>query len=162
MPRRFFRRISAGYFRNREYPWYMRPFEALLRHPVFFSVSRRSVAGAIWLGLFIALLPLPGQTILAILLAMLLRVNLPIAAIMVWITNPVTMVPVFYSEYRIGAMLLGLPVQNIAIEPSWQWLREGFQLIWKPLLLGSFITATIVASVAYVVVSITWRLVVMI
>ena len=138
----------------------MRPFEAVLRHPVFFSVSRRSVAGAIWLGLFIALLPVPGQTILAILLALLLRVNLPIAAIMVWITNPVTMVPVFYFEYRIGAMLLSVPMQDIAIEPSWQWLREGFQLIWKPLLLGSFITATIIASLAYVIVSVTWRLIV--
>lgn len=32
--------------------------------------------------------------------------------------------------------------------------------IWKPLLMGSFISATIIASLIYVAVSVTWRLIV--
>ncbi|MDH3512198.1 MAG: DUF2062 domain-containing protein, partial [Gammaproteobacteria bacterium] len=94
MPRRFFRRVSNGYLRN-DRPWYLKPFDALIAHPAYFAPSRRSIAGAIWTGIFVALLPLPGQTVIALLAALVLRVNLPVAAIATWITNPVTIVPIF-------------------------------------------------------------------
>lgn len=156
MPRRFFRRVSGGYLRN-EHPWVLHPFRTLITHPTFFSVGRRSVAGAIWLGVFIALLPVPGQTLIALLAALLLRINLPLAGITTWITNPVTMVPLFYWEYRLGSLMLDLPVDEFAIELSWEWVTSGFLAVWKPLLLGSFISATIVASLVYVAISVTWR-----
>lgn len=159
MPRRFFRRVSRSYLRK-ERPWYLKPFDALFAHPTFFSVSRRSVAGAIWIGLFVALLPLPGQTILGVLLALAFRVNVPIAAIATWITNPVTMGPIFYSTYGLGRLILDIPPQAFQIELSWDWVATNFIAIGKPLLLGSFISATIVASTGYVVVSVLWRLMV--
>jgi uncharacterized protein (DUF2062 family) len=132
----------------------------MLAHPTFFSVSRRSVAGGIWIGVFIALIPLPGQTLIALLAAMALRVNLPVAGIATWITNPITMVPFFYWEYGLGTLILDLPIEDFDIDLSLHWVTSGFLNIWKPLLLGSFISATIVASLAYVVVSVTWRLIV--
>ena len=138
----------------------MRPFDVILAHPTFLSVSRRSVAGAVWVGLFIALLPLPGQTLIAVVAALLLRVNVPIAALMTWVTNPVTMAPLFYWEYTLGRLILDLPPINFAIELSWDWVTSGFLAIWKPLLLGCFISATVVASLGYVSVSVAWRLIV--
>jgi uncharacterized protein (DUF2062 family) len=132
----------------------------MLAHPTFFSVSRRSVAGGIWIGVFIALIPLPGQTLIALLAAMALRVNLPVAGIATWITNPITMVPFFYWEYGLGTLILDLPIEDFDIDLSLHWVTSGFLNIWKPLLLGSFISATIVASLTYVVVSVTWRLIV--
>ncbi len=159
MPRRFFRRVSSGYLRK-ERAWYLRPFDVLLAHPTFLSVSRRSIAGAIWVGLFIALLPLPGQTVIALLTALLLRVNVPVAAATTWVTNPVTMVPVFYWEYGLGRLLLDLPPGNFTIELSWDWVTSGFLTIWKPLLLGCFISATVIASIGYVAVSVTWRIII--
>ncbi|MFW2404256.1 MAG: DUF2062 domain-containing protein [Gammaproteobacteria bacterium] len=159
MPRRFFRRVSRSYLRK-EPPAYLRPFNALLRHPTFLSVSRRSIAGAIWIGLFVALLPLPGQTVLGILLALLLRVNVPIAAVTTWITNPVTMGPIFYSTYSLGRLILDIPPQPFQIELSWDWVSSNFFAIGKPLMLGSFIAATLVASTGYVMVSVLWRLMV--
>jgi len=158
VPRRFFRRVS-GVYRPKEHSWswYLRPFRALLAHPTFFAVNRRSVAGAVWIGLLIGLLPLPGQTIAALLVAILLRVNLAIAGLTVWVTNPFTIVPVFYSEYRLGALILNEPLQPFTIELSWDWLTGGLLEVWKPLLLGSFISATVVASLGYVAVSVTWR-----
>jgi len=159
MPRKFFRRVSRSYLRK-ERPWYLRPFDSLFSHPTFLSVNRRSIAGAVWVGLFIGLLPLPGQTILAILAALLLRVNAPVAAITPLVTNPVTMGPLFYWEYSLGRLILDLPPRDFAIELSWEWLTSGLLAIWKPLLLGCFIAATIVASIGYVSVSVTWRLVV--
>jgi uncharacterized protein (DUF2062 family) len=156
MPRRFFRRVSNGYLRN-DRPWYLKPFDALIAHPAYFAPSRRSIAGAIWTGIFVALLPLPGQTAIALLAALVLRVNLPVAAIATWITNPVTIVPIFYWEYSLGTVILQMAPQPFAIDLSWDWVTNGFVAIWKPLMLGSFITATLVASTAYVVVSIVWR-----
>lgn len=157
MPRRFFRRVSRSYLRK-ERPWYLKPFAALFSHPTFFSVSRRSIAGAIWIGLFVGLLPVPGQTVLGILAALLLRVNVPIAAVTTLVTNPVTMGPIFYSTYSLGRMILGIPPQDFNIELSWDWVTTNFVAIGKPLLLGSFISATIVASSGYVLVSVLWRL----
>jgi len=159
MPRRFFRRVSGGYLRKKQ-PWFLHPFATLLAHPTFLSVSRRSVAGAVWIGLFIALLPLPGQTVIALLAALLLRVNVPIAVITTWVTNPITMGPVFYWEYTLGRMILDLPQRSFVVELSWNWVTSGLVAIWKPLLLGCFISATIVASIGYLTVSITWRLIV--
>jgi uncharacterized protein (DUF2062 family) len=159
MPRRFFRRVSSGYLRN-ERPWFLRPFDAMLAHPTFFSVSRRSVAGAIWIGVFVGLMPLPGQTLIALLAAMAFRVNLPVAGITTWITNPITMVPFFYWEYALGTVILDLPIEDFDIDLSWEWVTSGFLTSWKPLLLGAFISATIVASLTYVVISVTWRLIV--
>lgn len=159
MPRRFFRRVSRGYLRK-ERPVYLKPFDALLAHPTFFSVSRRSVAGAIWIGLFIALLPLPGQTLIALALALVLRVNVPIAALTTWATNPITMGPIFYFEYTLGRLILNIPPQPFAIDLSWEWVSSSFITIGKPLLLGCFISATIVASSTYVLVSVVWRLIV--
>ena len=124
------------------------------------SVNRRSVAGAIWIGLFVALLPVPGQTVLGILVALLLRVNVPIAAVTTWITNPVTMGPIFYSTYSLGRLILDMPPQPFQAELSWDGVTGNFVAIGKPLLLGSFIAATLVASTGYVVVSVLWRLMV--
>jgi uncharacterized protein (DUF2062 family) len=161
MPRKFFRRVSAGYLpKGPKRPGYLRPFGVLLDHPVLFAINRRSVAGAVWVGLLVGLLPLPAQTLIALLLAMLLRVNLPIAALMVWVTNPISMVPIFYTEYRLGTLILNTPLKNFEIELSWDWLSSEFVTFWKPLLLGSFITAAIIASLGYVAVSVTWRLIV--
>ena len=159
MPRQFFRRVSSGYL-GKERPWYLRRFEMLFTHPTFLSVSRRSVAGAIWVGLFIGLLPLPGQTIIAILAGLLLRVNMPIVAVTPLITNPLTMGPIFYWEYNLGRLILDIPPANFTIDLSWEWVTTGFIAIWKPLLLGCFISATIVASIGYLSVSVTWRLIV--
>lgn len=158
MPRRFFRRISQEFPREKEYPWYLRPFQVLLRHPTFFAVSRRSVAGAAWLGLFVALLPIPAQTVLAPLAAILFRVNLPVAFAAVLITNPITWVPIYFFEYRLGLLILDLPPQAFDIELSWRWVVDDLPRYWRPLFLGSLVTATVVASTAYVFVSVAWRL----
>lgn len=138
----------------------MRPFEMLLQHPTFFAVNRRSISGAIWLGVFLALLPIPGQTALALLGAVLFRINIPVTIVAVWLTNPLTMVPIFYFEYRFGLFLLDMPLQPFAIDLSWQWLVEEFQSYSRPLLLGSLVMATLLASTAYVLVSVSWRMVV--
>ncbi len=157
MPRKFFTRFSREYRRKNEHPWFLKPFDYVLSHPVYFSASRRGVGGGLWLGLFIGLLPIPGQTVLAVLGALLLRVNLPVAAITIWISNPITFVPIFYLAYKIGATLLGMPIDTIPAEPTMEWLTEEIAFRWKPLMYGSLIMAVSVASTVYLAFSVLWH-----
>lgn len=158
MPRRFFTHISRRYRQNQNHPWFLKPFDYILAHPVYFSTSRRGVGGGLWVGLFIGLLPIPGQTIVAMLSALLLRVNVPIAALTVWISNPLTFVPIFYVAYKIGAALMGIPIEDIPAELSWGWLSEEIALRWKPLIVGSLIMALSVASTVYLLLSAAWHI----
>lgn len=158
MPRKFFTRVSTRFRKKKAHPWYLRPFAYILAHPVYFSTTRRSIGGGLWVGLFIGLLPIPGQTVVAVLGAMWLRINVPIAAITVWVSNPITFVPIFYLAYRIGALLLNIPMEPFPDELSWAWLTEEIALRWRPLAIGSFIMALSISSTVYLLVSVVWHI----
>ena len=156
MPRKFFSRISTHVRKKSAHSKHFRPLEYVLAHPEYYSPTRRSVSGGLWVGLFVGLLPIPAQTVVAVLSAVLMRVNVPIAAITVWISNPITFVPIFYFAYRIGAALLDIPTEALPAELDWVWIGEKMVLLWKPLVLGSLILALSVSSIVYVLVSAVW------
>ena len=45
--------------------------------------------------------------LLAALIAIWLKVNLPLSVALVWVSNPITMGPMFYFAYKLGALLMG-------------------------------------------------------
>jgi uncharacterized protein (DUF2062 family) len=157
MPRRFLRRISRQYRRNREPAWYLRPFGALLRHPRYFAVNRRSVTGALAIGAFVSMLPIPGHTAIAIVVALATGTNIGVAALAAWFNSPLTLIPVFYFEYRLGAWLLRTPMDPWPDAVTWEWLQAQIGLIWKPLFLGAFVAATVVSACLWLVVNAVWR-----
>lgn len=158
MPRKFFRRISRQYRRKQgPRPWYLRPFQALLEHPVYFAANRRSIAGGIAIGLFVGLLPMPGHTPVALIAALLLRVNLALAVVTIWIANPLTYAPIFYLEYQLGALILGEPPGGFTMEFTWQALASNLAGVWKPLWLGALIAATVASLLGYLLTSAAWR-----
>ena len=128
-----------------------------LHDPNLWHLNRRSVAGAVAVGLFMAFVPVPFQMVLSAAAAIVLRVNLPIAVALVWITNPVTMPPMFYFTYKVGAWLMNQPLQPIAFELSWQWLKTELGMIWQPFLLGCAVTGLAAAALAYGLVRLLWR-----
>ncbi|CAG0942992.1 hypothetical protein GPROT2_01951 [Gammaproteobacteria bacterium] len=156
MPRKFLRRISRQYRQN-EQAWYLRPFRGLLRQPMYFAVNRRSVTGALAIGAFISMLPVPVHTPLAVVCALLAGVNLGVAALAAWLNSPLTLIPVFYFEYRLGARLLGMPPQAWPDTVSWAWLQAQLGLIWRPLFLGALIAATLTAAIIYFGSNALWR-----
>ena len=89
-----------------------------------------------------------------------MRANLPVSVICVWITNPITIAPMFYFAYRLGAMVLDIPVMALEFQPSFDWLGEIIMQIWQPLLLGSMICAIAFSAVGYALMQIIWRMVV--
>lgn len=135
------------------------PIRHLLAEPELWHLHRRAVSGACFIGLFVAFLPLPvGQMVAAALLAIVARCNLPIAVSLVWITNPITVGPMFFFAYKLGCWLLDVQVQNTGWELSWEWLREKFAAVWKPLLVGSLVCGWVSGLSAAVVSRVLWRL----
>ncbi|MEZ5564430.1 MAG: DUF2062 domain-containing protein [Gammaproteobacteria bacterium] len=160
MPRKFFRRLSAPYRRNQaDRVWYLRPFHALLAHPVYFSINRRTVTGGIALGMFIGVLPFVGHTPVAAAAALLLRVNLPVAILSVWVGNPLTYGPIFYGEYLLGAFLLDLPHSGWHLGMPWRDIVERLAASWRPLWLGAVVGAFMLSAMGYAVSNTVWRLI---
>ncbi len=156
MPRKLIRRYLPDHKKIKEHK-HLRFFGTLLHDPNIWHLNRRSVSGAFAVGLFIAFIPVPFQMVLAAAVAILVRVNLPISAALVWITNPVTMGPMFYSAYRVGAWTLQIPPSEFTFELSIKWLLEGIGATWQPFLLGCLIMGTISAVLGFAVIRIFWR-----
>ena len=121
-------------------------------------MNRKSVSLAFMVGLFFMWVPLPSQMILAAGAAILLRCNLPISVALVWITNPITMTPMFYSAYILGNWMLGLPPSNIEFEASFEWISQQMNAIWQPLLLGCFTLGVSSAVIGFAGIRLLWRL----
>jgi len=137
---------------------FLKMFGRLLHDPNIWHLTRRSTAGGIATGLFCAYIPLPIHMLVAGAAAIILRVNLPLAVIFTWITNPVTVAPIFIFAYELGATILDRPARIIEFNYSFQWLMEKLGDIWQPLLLGCFILATASAVAGYITVRLLWRL----
>ena len=120
-------------------------------------INRYSASMAFFVGLFVAFMPIPGQRILAALLAVLFSCNLPLSVGLVWITNPVTMPAIFYMAYKVGAMLIDVPVKDVEFELSFYWLTHSLLAIWKPFLLGCLVSGLFFGSLGYFVLSMLWR-----
>ena len=103
-------------------------------------INRYSASMAFFVGLFVAFMPIPGQMIAAALMAVALSCNLPLSVALVWITNPVTMPALFYLAYRVGALIIDVPVKEVQFELSFYWLTHSLEKIWKPFLLGCLIS----------------------
>ncbi len=158
MPRKFIKRFMPDHALIRNHKTLNRVFGKLLHDPNLLHMNRRSVSGAFFVGLFLAFVPLPIQMILGVALSILLRINMPITLGLVWITNPVTMGPIFYFCYKVGTWLLGEPLLEIEFAPSWEWLQTELTVIWQPFLLGCFVTGLTAGIVGFVTIRILWRL----
>lgn len=166
--RRFFRERLPDHSSILRQRW-LRPVRHLLQHHNLWHLHRRSVAGGVSIGLFCGLIPGPLQMISAALLAILFRVNLPVAAFTTLYTNPFTIVPLDLLAYEIGRWVGGTSHATAApVFPELHW-NDGFSQLWswlmllgKPLLIGLPLLAIGLAIIGYVAVRLIWRLYVVI
>ena len=156
MAKKLIRRYLPDAHKIRDHK-HLRVFGTLLHDPNLWHLNRRSVAGAFAIGLFMAFMPMPFQMIPAAALAILLRVNLPIAVALVWITNPVTSPPISYFCYRLGAWVLDTPVHAVEFQISWEWITTELIRVWKPFLLGSLLVGAVCAATGYFGMHALWR-----
>ncbi|HID81853.1 MAG TPA: DUF2062 domain-containing protein [Chromatiales bacterium] len=158
MPRRFIKKFLPPPHRFREEPMLKKVFGKLLHETNLWHLNRRSVTVAVAIGLFFAFIPIPLQMVAAAVFAIWLKANLPIAVSLVWITNPITLAPIFIFAYQLGHWLLGLPPSDLHFELSFSWLMKEIDRVWKPLFLGSSILAVMASSVGYTATNILWRM----
>ena len=156
MPRRFFRKFA---FKRHEVSnqWFMTPFRHLLHDHRLWGVQRRWVVPAFATGLFVAFLPFPGHMLIGSLAALMLRINIPVAALATWASNPLTVGPIFYFSYQVGASLLDMPQKSIDFELSLDWVTNTFVTIWQPMLLGSVLLGGAAALVGFALLDLLWR-----
>jgi len=137
----------------------LRVFGTRLNDPNLWHLNRHSASGAFAVGLFAAFVPLPFQMVIAAAAAVLLRVNLPLSVVLVWITNPLTIPPMFYCTYLVGAWLMGRPgMLPESVDFSLATLMHGLGEVWQPLLLGSLVCGALAAALGYALVLGLWRL----
>lgn len=156
MPRQLLKRYMPDPARFREHRS-LRFLGHLLHDQNLWQLNRRSVSRAMAVGLFAAFIPIPMQMLLSASMAIMLRAHLPIAAGLVWITNPLTMPPVFYCTYKLGAWLLDTPPQHLPDSLTLEWISSQLSSMWQPFLLGSVLTALIMGALGYGLTLGYWR-----
>lgn len=156
MPKKFLRRWlhTPKFLAGHGSPRLLKP---LLQDPNLFHLNRHSVSTAFFVGLFCAFLPIPGQTIIAGLLALFFGCNLPISLALIWITNPLTIPPIFFLTYELGRWLLHSPPMDFDIHLSWEWFTLQGRAILAPLLLGSLISGLVFGGLGFVAMYQLWR-----
>ncbi len=166
MPRKIFRKYIPDADAVRSH-WLVAAFGRWLHHPNLWHFNRRSVPGAVAIGLFSGLVPGPLQMLTALLLAVPLRKNIPVALLVTLYTNPLTIVPLYVIAFEYGNLLLGRDHGLAAIEPfemNWSdWLGSAYAMahwclsLGKPLAVGLVALALTLALAGYFVVSLGWR-----
>ena len=150
-------------FQYRVFRW-MKP---VLGHPRLWHLHRRSVALGIGIGLVTGLIPLPIQMLVAILLAIPLRANVPAAAAATWATNPFTFIPLYLLAYQFGAWVTGATAPA-AVPPEmvWDWagirnalpqLLQWVESAGSTLLVGLAILSVLLALCGYLATMVIWR-----
>ncbi len=161
--RKFLRDRLPSHEAIRKSRW-IRPFGSLLHHPNLWHLHRRSVAGGVGIGLFCGLIPGPLQMISAAVLAILFRVNLPVAVFTTLYTNPLTILPLYALAYEYGALVIGHhngdAVRLALPEVSWSnWqtvLPHWFESLGQPFAVGLPLLAATLAIVGYFTVRVVW------
>lgn len=128
-----------------------------IHNPNLWHLNRRSAAGAMFVGVFAALLPMPFQSVVAALGALWFHKNLPVSVACVWLSNPFTMAPLFYLDYRLGTLFLDADAQPLPDNLSVEWLLHEANQYWQPILLGSVLAGLLLGAISYVLTRILWR-----
>ncbi|HET8697473.1 MAG TPA: DUF2062 domain-containing protein, partial [Gammaproteobacteria bacterium] len=84
----------------------LRPLRHRLRNKGLWSFDHHSVAKGAAIGVFFALLFPVAHILFAIVTSIALRANVVVAALATFVSNPLTMPIVYYSAYRIGALMI--------------------------------------------------------
>ena len=164
--RKFLRRYLPGHEAIRDSRW-LRPFSGSLLHPELWHLTRRSAAGAVATGLACGLIPGPFQMLGAALVALIFRVNLPLALFVTLYTNPLTIVPLYLLAFEIGRWTLGATDARFVAPPELVWpevmnwfsgLVDWAAGLGKPLGVGLLLLASTLAASGWLAVQVGWRL----
>lgn len=137
-----------------------------LRHPRLWHLNRHSAAGGLAIGMFCSLIPGPLQMLGAAILCLYFRVNLPLALVGTWFSNPLTIAPLYMVAFYLGRLITGSDAQfhappelnfetlGATVLAWWHWMLS----LGYPLLVGVPILALLLAIASYFSVKWVWEL----
>lgn len=131
---------------------YLHIFGDGLKQTELWTFNRPSTAKGVAIGIFCAFLPMPFEMVPAIFMAIYLRGNLPFAVGGVWISNPVTWVPLYTPPYLLGAKIFNVEPINVTTISIYD-VGLHYVALWA----GCLIVGTVVAISAHFLISYLWR-----
>ena len=123
--------------------------------PEYLSSSRKMVSRGVFLGLFVAFIPMPMQMAAVLVFMPFFRFNVPIALAMCWLSNPLTMPPMYYMEYLTGSFILGTEIAPV--EMTLEWFSDNLDDIFIPLYFGTFLYSVFGSLSGYWLVNHFWK-----
>ncbi len=141
----------------------LRPFADRILRSELWRFTQRSVPRGVALGMLAGFLVPVGQIFAAAFLALPFRANVPIAALVTFITNPFTYPFWVVAANRLGGLILRVdamtPTRAInegLASPAWQWwswfVREAGVTAF-----GFAVIGILSASIGYLVAAFGWR-----
>lgn len=152
MPRKKLKKVLPSHEKIKEQK-FLKIFGSFLHKKEIWSLSRKKVVAGVLIGIFVAALPMPLQMVLASLLAIMFNANLPISFTLIFISNPFTMPPLFYFEYKLGNLIL--KPEN-PIEFNFDSMYDNFDQIALSLWTGALVLGVFSSVVCALVVNFLW------
>lgn len=121
----------------------------------YFNINRKMITRGVAIGIFWAFIPMPMQMLAVVASTLFIRFNVPIAIVMVWLSNPFTMPFMYYIEYLTGNFILG----NEKIEGtelSIEWFSSHLGDIFVPLYVGTAFYSIVFSSLTYFFLNWLW------
>lgn len=141
---------------------YLRPIAHRFLSPELWRFTRRSVPRGVALGLFAAFIVPVGQIFLAAFLALPARANVPLSALVTFVTNPFTLPFWLIVANRVGSFVLkvdaattGMANEELA-SGRWSWVIEAFEVAGVTTF-GFLVLSVVSAAVGYLIASFVWR-----
>ena len=128
-------------------------FGSLLYKKEIWSLSRKKVLSGVFIGIFVAFIPMPLQMVLVAFLAIFFSVNLPIGLLLIWISNPITMPFIYYFQYELGNLLLN---KTQTIEFTMQSMAENLDQIALSLYFGAFVVSLVCSILCVFILNLIW------
>ncbi len=141
---------------------YLRPIAHRFLSDELWRFTRRSVPRGVALGLFSAFIIPVGQIFLAAFLALPARANVPLAALVTFVTNPFTIAFWAVVANRVGNFFLQIDaatagVASVKVNSSWWATIVDFFEVAGVTVLGFLVLAVVTSAVGYVLASGIWR-----
>lgn len=114
------------------------------------------IAMGLALGIFIGFVPIMGIQMAVVLpFALLFRANKTAAIGGVWVTNPVTVIPIYYLDYKIGELIVTYPpltwgdFKGLFSQMTLHRFLELGEAILVPLFVGGMFVGVVAAIPTY-------------
>lgn len=143
---------------------YLAPIAHRFLSPELWRFTRRSVPRGVALGLFSAFIVPLGQIFLAAFFALPARANMPLAALVTFVTNPFTYPAWIVVAKEVGELVLNIdetmgPGAAGSLAEDSGWLATFFELAGVTAF-GFVVLAIVSAATGYVIAGAVWRVMV--